>query len=328
MAGDAETDEATKVLYILGTQRGGTNILGRVLGTIEGMVYGGELGNFRSMLRRDSKCECGQPYAECEVWSMVFARVPDPATMMRHQQKVMPRDRSWWHARRLLRSDSPLDPGSPQGGYAGKLANLYREFSKASGARVVIDASKHPGDAALLSRTPGISLFCIQIVRDPRGVAFSSSARRVEEREGRTKSERVHPLGTVHGSLAWLGRHLTSEAVRTKIGEDRALLVRYEDFMSDPAATLRSVSQLVGLPPQWPPFTADHTFHMPPVHTPLGRGRYAGDVTLAEDEEWKRHLRPFDRRIATMLTRPRFRRYGYSKRVRPSDAHPAPELTP
>jgi len=310
----------TRVLYILGTQRGGTNILGRVLGTIEGVAFAGELRQLWSLWPRGRPCECGKPYAECEVWSRVLPRleVSDPNEMVRLQGRATPGRNTWMRTKRALRSDKPLSPASAEARYARKVADLYREFATASGGSVVVDISKHPVEAALLTKTPGISLFCVQIVRDPRGVVFSreghrlSRRRRRREREGRSGTEHAHPFGATLASLSWLGRHLASEAVLRRVGEERALLVRYEDFVADPAATLKAVCQLVGVEPRWSSFSQDRTIRMPTVHVAAGRGRYAGEVTLAEDEKWKRQLRPIDRRIATILTRPRIHRYGYT----------------
>lgn len=321
----------TKVVYILGSQRGGTTIVSRMLGTIEGVVHGGELRSFWTAGLKKQICGCGKTYAECEVWSNVLVRldIADVEEMVRLQRRVAPAGQAWWHARRVLRRDSALDPASPQGRYTAAVARLYRAFALASDAKVVVDSSKHPGEAALLTKAADVSLYCIHVVRDPRGTVYDREIRRSGrlrhrlERVGRSGAENIHPIGTAHTSLAWLGRHMTAEAVRRRIGDVRSLVVRYEDFAADPAATLMAVSELVNLPPRWSPISDDRSVRLPTAHTPAGGGRLlARDVTIAEDTRWRSSLRPFDRVLATALTSPRRRRYGYprsSSRVDASD---------
>src|SRR5687768_7919448 len=68
----------TKVLYVLGSQRGGTTILGRLLGTIDGVEFGGEMRNLWGRgLRGPRSCGCGKGQWDCEVWSRVLAELGD-----------------------------------------------------------------------------------------------------------------------------------------------------------------------------------------------------------------------------------------------------------
>lgn len=317
---DGRGSPPIQVLYILGSQRGGTTILGRVLGTIDGCAFAGELRNFWSA--GSKVCGCGKPHAECEVWSQVHRRMPgrsrEEAIDLR--RRSAPDAHSWWHVRRLLRGNEPFPDESVEARYGRLMVELYREYAAASGARVIIDSSKHPAEAALLRRTPGISLVCVQIVRDPRGAIFDGELRRLSRRpdapgghpDGRGTRDRPHPLGTTHAALAWVGRHRASEAVRRRSAEGRSLLIRYEDFCADPERTVRAVSGLVGLPGRWPGLRPDGTIPLPTAHTPAGSGRRrAADVALAEDRRWAAEDHPLDRLVATILTVPWLVRYGY-----------------
>lgn len=320
MTSDIETSATTRVVYILGSQRGGTTILGRVLGTIEGMAYAGELRDlWATRPKLELRCGCGKRHAECEIWSELHARLDTRLVeLVRLGRQVMPPRHSWWPATRFLKSDAPFDPRSAAGRYVRLIGDVYREYADLSGAGVVIDSSKHPGDAALLARAPGVSLVCVQIVRDPRGVVFDGELRRsrrrgrLHERAAWGHPEHVHPFGAIRGSLAWVARHHATEAVRRAAGRDRGLLIRYEDFCANPAQTLTAVSRLTGHPSDRPPPSSDGTFYLPTAHTPAGNGRRrAADVVLVEDERWKVELPMLDRVLATVLSTPGRHRYGY-----------------
>jgi hypothetical protein len=73
----------------------------------------------------------------------------------------------------LRRTRHGLPPGTPLARYAGGLARLYRGICQVTGADVIVDSSKEPTDAALLLRMPEVHASFVQIVRDPRGTAYS-----------------------------------------------------------------------------------------------------------------------------------------------------------
>ncbi|HVT77479.1 MAG TPA: hypothetical protein VHD87_10645, partial [Acidimicrobiales bacterium] len=165
-----------KVLYIVGTQRGGTTITGRVAGALPGFVYSGEL---RRLWARagdaDVRCGCGEVHAQCPVWSRVLPEtlVGLAPAEVRAWQRVAAPDRGsarklgWLLAGRGGEADAQ---------FAAVTGRLYRAFATASGAHVVIDASKTPADAFVAARS-GVDTYVLHLVRDPRGVAYSVARR-------------------------------------------------------------------------------------------------------------------------------------------------------
>lgn len=316
------TSKPTRVVYVLGTQRGGTTILGRVLGTIEGFSYAGELRDLWTVRpKRDLTCGCGKSHADCEVWSEVHARLDSRLSelvLLGHQ--VMPARHSWW--RGSVRHVGHGDRASSTARYAQLISDVYGSFAKASGADVVVDSSKHPGDAALLAGAPGIAVSYVQIVRDPRGVVFDAELRRSRRARVRGSGSApfrpryLHPLGAIRGGLAWDARHIATESVRRAAGPERGLLIRYEDFCANPERTLTAVARLAAQPLEWPAPSDDRTFHLPTAHTPNGSGRRtAADIRLTEDERWTEQLPGLDRALIGLVSAPRRRRYGYPMTV-------------
>src|SRR5207245_1565431 len=61
--------ESTKVLYVVGTQRGGTTIVGRLLGALPGFTFAGEVRRIWGRLIPNGQvCGCGRRFEECPVW--------------------------------------------------------------------------------------------------------------------------------------------------------------------------------------------------------------------------------------------------------------------
>ena len=312
-----------KVLYVLGAARGGTTIVGRVLGQLGGAVFGGELRRLWGPAQRPGRrCGCGQPLPECVVWGQVL--VPgstywsdDPASIARLQRSVAPRH-MWWHAWRMVRSDSPPPHGSASSRYLTTLSDLYTAFALTTGAELVVDTSKKAPDAALLRFGSRISAFCAQVVRDPRGVVYS---RRKRTTPG--SASRPRPLSTVQTTLHWVVTQLAAEAVRRRYGESRSIMIRYEDFADDPGPVLASVAGLVGVGPP-DSIDAGTPIQVGVGHGPDGNGRFSTTaVVVRRDDAWTTELHPVDRAIATLIAYPLLRRYRFPVRIPPAALPPS-----
>jgi hypothetical protein len=183
---------------------------------------------------------------------------------------------------------------------------------------VVIDSSKNPADAALLALSQDVVAYCIQIVRDPRGVAFSRLKRRTPD-----ELNRASPRQTAKTAGYWVMQHLSFEAIRRRYGRARSLLVRYEAFVDAPGATVEAVARLVGAPGPASELPAGVPIELPVSHEPdtTSTKFSAPRVVLEPDSRWERELHPVDRSVVTLLTYPLLRRYGYPVRVEPRRDH-------
>lgn len=314
---------STKVVYILGTARGGTSIFGRVLATMQGAGHGGELRRlWNPGLQPGHTCGCGKPPSDCALWSKLLIpgasyMEPSLGEVRRLQDTAAPEDHSWWKAFKLLRSNGAPRPTSSEERYRTAFADLYKAFAHESGASVVVDSSKNPADAALLLRSQDVAMYCVQIVRDPRGVTFSRRKRRADE------PSRAAPGETIRTAGYWVMQHLSFEAVRRSYGRDRALLVRYEDFVDAPGRVVGEVARLVGAPPPASELAVGVPIELPVSHEPdtTSTKFSAPRVVLRPDARWESELHPLDRSIVTFLTYPLLRRYGYPLRARTRADH-------
>jgi hypothetical protein len=242
---------------------------------------------------------------------------PSLAEIGRIQKRVAPEHPGPGSAIRLWRLSSPPLPSTDAGRYLAAYTDLHIAFARATGAEVVIDSSKSAADAMLFAVRPEVRTYVVQILRDPRGVAFSLQ----------NHAAKQTPLGqhlmAVRAAIRWVAKHVTNEAIRRRYGPDRSIVLRYEDLVEDPRNTVEAVAKLVGQPSPVVDLTPGVPIPVPEVHGPDGSKRLrfvTNEVVVQLDTRWQRELHPVDRFLVTLLTYPLLRRYGYPVRTpRPQD---------
>lgn len=327
--------EDPKIVFILGSQRGGTTIFGRLLGEVEGFALAGEVRRLWR-IKGNRPCSCGLANVKCPLWSEVLRQVLPDAISLKEvsswQGRHLSNRHSWFGALRLMvDSTRHCRPPATLDAFADVTNRLYRAVADLTGARVVVDTSKHPNDAILLSQRSALRSYFVQIVRDPRGSAFSVEQRdsaRLARQPSAPVAARRWVLRAVHtgrATLNWLARHGVSEAVRRTVPSERSLLVRYEDLAERPVEVLQRVATLVGEQPDHFPSFDGGKVHLRMTHSPsCAKSLPAATVAFRLDDRWISGLPQVDAIVATALAWPLMRRYGYRlRRPRPLSAVPA-----
>jgi len=169
------------VLYIAGTARCGSTIFGNVIGQMRGFTHVGELWHlWTDGILSNLACGCGAKFHDCEFWRSVLTVAFRSTGETRAEQMVewlgsSTRTRhlpllTTSYGRRLLRNT--LDP------LLAQTEKLYRGLEQVTEGRIIIDSSKNPAYGYLLNLIPGLEVAILHLVRDPRGVAFSSARRK------------------------------------------------------------------------------------------------------------------------------------------------------
>lgn len=177
-------------------------------------------------------------------------------------------------------------------------------------ANVIVDASKFPSYALLLSNLPTIDLYILHLVRDPRAVAYSWQRKKQDP----ATNELFGRMGQVKSSIIWSAWNSSSELLRHKmVNRDRYLRIRYEDFIVAPQSTVAKISAFVDECINSSPFSAKQEVTLAPTHCIAGNPvRFqAGPTRLKTDDEWIDRMRLRDKRVATALTWPLLLRYRY-----------------
>jgi hypothetical protein len=317
----AQADEPrVKVLSIVGEGRSGSTVLAAILGEVAGFFDAGELHWVwgRSLIQQ-RPCGCGRPPAECQIWSRVvegtFGVPPEDQAAGRgggatggvvaDERELLARRNRF----RLLRSADRSGPGWPAlDRMRAVTESLYANLVDVTGARVIVDASKRPEDAAVLAGVSSVDLYVLHIVRDPRAVVFSWS-RLKPSPDGKTVMQRMRPGRIVRD---WMESNASAEVLRRHVPDDRWFFTTYEDFAARPRETVRDIVAFMREDGE-APFTTDDTVVLGGNHTLLGNpDRFrTGAVTISPDERWRSQM-PRKHQVGVQIaTWPLMRRYGY-----------------
>jgi hypothetical protein len=307
-----------KVVYITGSGRSGSTLLCQILGEYDGFFCGGELSDFWDRYLAENRlCACGVDFRSCKVWSRIVkigmpnVSPSDALEVAKLHMRVgrtqhlpflrLPPLRSLFQ-RRLT-------------SYAAHLRMLYRAILAGTGCEVIVDSSKFPSYGWILGQVPGIELYAIHLVRDPRAVAYSWARRRPPTRMGqRIETPRFGPASS---SIRWITRNVLAEGL-WRHDPEHYLLLRYEDFVTDPGAAVEQILELVGKRPSSGVFVEKRQVQLGDNHIVWGnRTRFLrGLVDIRPDAEWLTHGKLLPRLIVEAMTWPWMRRYRYSSRIR------------
>jgi hypothetical protein len=302
-----------KVLYVAGWGRSGSTILTNILGQVDGFVSVGEV-NFlwQHGLIENRLCGCGAPFRECEEWTEILDRAfggadsVDPHRMVRLQNagvrtRHVPLMLTPWGRRRL---ESRL------GGYLGTLGRLYGAVRDVTGSSVIVDSSKFPSYGYVLGMAPGVELYVLHLVRDPRAVAYSWLKRKVQPVTGGGEGY-MHRYDASRSSVMWEAWNLSAELLWWR--SPRYVRLRYEDFVRAPRETVGWILGMLGEGDRRLPFVSEREAELGLSHTISGNpNRFdTGTVELRPDREWASKMRRRDRALVTLLTLPLLARYGY-----------------
>ena len=305
--------EPIRVLYFAGSGRSGSTVINNILGQVGGAFAAGEL---RYLWQRgvveNRLCGCGVPFAECEVWQGVMSDAFAGGT---------PPDAGALAARLLSRLRIARVPGILLRRLAGRLPvprhtddqaiqALYAALAARTGAHVIVDSSKLPPYALLLSGLPGIELYVLQVVRDSRATAFSWRRRKQLLDFGDEQLMPRQPLWK--SSLLWLCWNSLTALLWRRTPE-RYLRLRYEDFVHAPRESMERVVRLVGLDPATLPFETETSVRLEPTHSVAGNPtrHRVGTVELRPDSEWLQTMPRRQRALVTALTAPALLGFRY-----------------
>jgi hypothetical protein len=225
---------------VISSPHSGSTLLGIVLSGHPEVVFGGELFEIPEPGWNPTRpCSCGKLVGECPFWTRV--RTEYHPTSLEHQGSDRSAPRWGWRAfpRMLLAGHQPR-PDIQH--YATDVAGLAKAISEVSGRRIVIDTSKDGTRALAYTLGPpgATDVRFIHLLREGGGVV---SSRR--NREIRTSSSARASSGAVlRYSILWAGANIVFGIVFS-IRKQRYLRVRYEDFLSDPEATLRTIGEFL-----------------------------------------------------------------------------------
>jgi hypothetical protein len=311
----ANADALPKLLYVGGFGRSGSTLIGRVLGEAPSTICVGETRYLWDRgLRHDVQCGCGQPFRSCPFWSAVgdaafggwdhvdTDRLVE-ADHIINRLRALPLHWLPWIRPRFAAAIND---------YASWLTRLYGAIALVSGARTVVETSKEPNFASLLTRIPGNDVRIIHLVRDSRAVAYSwTRQKRMPSPIG--DQQFMQRFGPGEAATRWLISNVAFHALAKRSAP--YLRISYEDFVGNTRAVLGEIStfaveQLV------PPSTSlergrvklggHHIFSGNPMRATTGW------LEMRVDDAWQTALPANQFAEVTAITWPLLRVYGYA----------------
>ena len=301
--------QQSRILLVAGWGRCGSTLLAMMFGQVPGMFSAGEVREI--WLRgcvENRPCGCGHSFRDCPFWHAVGERAYGGWNRLDLERVLHIRysvDRPWGMPLVLARGTHRIEA------YAHALAALYRAILDVSGCQIIVDTSKLPSHTLILARMPEIDLRMVHLVRDSRGVAYSTN-KHVEK----VTTSGPHTLLPRYGPVSSAARYDFYNGVTSawRASGVPYLRLRYEDLIADPRQRLREVLAHAGqLGEPELPFLKGAQADLAENHLVDGNPiRFAhGPMQLRPDDEWRQMMPTLSRRTVTALTLPLLAAYGY-----------------
>jgi len=307
----------TTVVYLGGFGRSGSTLVERMLGSAPGWVNIGELVDLaRSVAPGDELCGCGLRFSECATWTEVGEIAfggwsPEVLDRLVTLHLAAARQRNLpgmlVSARRPTVALTAL---------RAAYARIYAAVAEVTGARVVVDASKGPALGQALAGAPELDVRILNVVRDPRAVAWSWH--RQVERPQAGGADLMWQIAPSRSAAQWSALQLEMTTI-ARLGGAPSARLRYEDFVGDPVGTLVDATAELGLPLDRSelPAVVEGRVELGSSHGLSGNpSRFqVGALALRRDDRWMAEMDTTSRTVVTTLTLPLLTAYGYPVRL-------------
>lgn len=305
--------EKTKILYIAGSGRSGSTLLSEIIGQIDGFFYAGEMNYVvKRGIIENRLCGCSLPFRTCELWQKVIRKAFGDLTQETANFLIDLQNRNVRLRQGPIQLLKVRRPCLEK--YLEYMGLLYRAVKTVTKCRVIIDSSKAPVYGSVLGMLRDVDLYVVQLIRDPRAVAFSWQRKR-NYQPSSGKAVYLERLGLFRSCFDWMVINILARAFWYRM-QNRYMLLRYEDFIANPSHHVTRILDLMGMTDLGLslPFVDEHEVNLGPNHSVSGNPcRFqSGNVKLRLDFEWRKAMNSKAKIAATMLTWPLILSYGYS----------------
>lgn len=300
-----------KVIFIAAHSRSGSTILDRLLAQVEGAFTTGELRYIwqRSFIE-NQLCGCQSKFNDCQVWKEI---VENASLNEEYAARMSGISRSVDRFVQIPRIMNPRLRSSSfnqnLSEYKNGISRVYTSIQETVKPEFIIDSSKSPSYAMILSQIPDIELHYIHLVRDCRAVAYSRmNAKKRPEIHWKDEYTAVTP--PYKSALQW---NLINYTLGLLKRYNSYSLVRYEDFIAEPEKTISKVIDEIDVGNKNTSFLNGSHANLKIDHTLSGNPmRFTvGDIELRHDERWKKGLQKKHRFVIESLSRPMLKKYSY-----------------
>lgn len=266
----------------------------------------GQIRDLPKAYRRNPTCACQNQLNDCAFWSAVVDALPNKNILRRVERgynafRKDVRQQRFWNRPKVRNEIAKTHKG-----FLAALEKLYQTTATVAGDRTLVDSSKSPELALALSLIPSITLYTINLVRDPRAVVVSWTKRNpdVENLKSQAKKWRIR------------------QKLFAKIGTsfpDQFHLLRYEDLTQNPQKTIQDILTWAGLDSSTDNFSSHseatvdwNNLHLfPPANEGVLAAR-ATDIEIRTADSWKKPEHAALHKLTEDIAFPAASDYGYT----------------
>jgi hypothetical protein len=308
------------VLFIAGWGRSGSTLLGENLASPLGALFVGEMIYAWSDGYGENRIVgSGHRFRDDPLWSAVVSDVNAPSADISCSAEFVGKHTNLaWLGRNLALTDASASLERHR-------VNILQHLSAASdhsGARVIIDSSKHPAALAVLAGIPDVRLCVVHLVRHPAAVYYSWRYRRKPMNDGTSGKMASH--GLLAGSLRWSLWNWAIERTASAFGIP-LLSVRLEDLTASPDNTLDRIVAFADTSLQLPGDRSRRPLHSPSPSVRGNPGKREGGANRVRNDVFDQTLlSPLERFVVRFICRSGMARYGYldNRGADPGSARP------
>lgn len=286
-----------KILYIAGTSRCGSTILSNVLGSIEGFCNVGEIKYIWDRgIKENWLCSCGERFNDCQFWNKIIKKtivnyknfnpeyvlkLSERGINLRGSKNIRIRDI-------LLKNEKELEKKiNKMIEYKNYLSKLYSSVEKITKCSVIVDSSKEPIYAYILSNIPSFEVFIIHLIREPHAVIYSRAYRK--KRQYISKNETQNMGTTVFNSI--LDWNLVNFMIKKLFNsnKNKYFKIYYKEFVNQPNNVVNKILRFLGEDSK----KASNIFNenkirLSTTHVFSGNpSRLSKEIIIYDDDEWK-----------------------------------------